>query len=327
MTTYEDLVDATLAHGLMPLVVPQLKTITLGGAVAGLGIESTSFRHGLPHESVRRDGDPHRRRRGRHRDPGRRARRPLPRLPQLLRHARLRPAPGDRPAAGGAVRRGCSTAAFPTRQACTAADRRAAPIPPAARLPRRHRLRRRGAVPHHGRVRQDAPRPGLPRATTPGSRSSTAPSSSARRPPDRPRLPLALGHRLVLVLARAGRAASRWSAGSGRAASAAPTSTAASSPSTAGTGSATGSTGCAAGPVEEPVVQDVEIPARNLPAFLEAFHRDVGISPGVAVPAAAAVAVTQLDALPDAARESCTSTSGSGRRCRRFAATRTGTTG
>jgi FAD/FMN-containing dehydrogenase len=53
MTTYEDLVDATLAHGLMPLVVPQLKTITLGGAVAGLGIESTSFRNGLPHESVR----------------------------------------------------------------------------------------------------------------------------------------------------------------------------------------------------------------------------------------------------------------------------------
>jgi FAD/FMN-containing dehydrogenase len=53
MTTYEDLVDATLAHGLMPLVVPQLKTITLGGAVTGLGIESSSFRSGLPHESVR----------------------------------------------------------------------------------------------------------------------------------------------------------------------------------------------------------------------------------------------------------------------------------
>ena len=52
MTTYEDLVAATLPHGLMPLVVPQLKTITLGGAVTGLGIESTSFRHGLPHESV-----------------------------------------------------------------------------------------------------------------------------------------------------------------------------------------------------------------------------------------------------------------------------------
>jgi FAD/FMN-containing dehydrogenase len=52
MVTYEGLVDATLPYGLMPLVVPQLKTITLGGAVAGLGIESSSFRNGLPHESV-----------------------------------------------------------------------------------------------------------------------------------------------------------------------------------------------------------------------------------------------------------------------------------
>ncbi len=52
MTTYEHLVDATLPHGLMPCVVPQLKTITLGGAVTGLGIESSSFRNGLPHESV-----------------------------------------------------------------------------------------------------------------------------------------------------------------------------------------------------------------------------------------------------------------------------------
>ena len=52
MCTYEDLVDATLPHGLMPFVVPQLKTITLGGAVTGMGVESTSFRDGLPHESV-----------------------------------------------------------------------------------------------------------------------------------------------------------------------------------------------------------------------------------------------------------------------------------
>ncbi|GAA1228307.1 FAD-binding oxidoreductase [Prauserella halophila] len=52
MVTYERLVDATLPHGLMPLVVPQLKTITLGGAVTGLGIESSSFREGMPHESV-----------------------------------------------------------------------------------------------------------------------------------------------------------------------------------------------------------------------------------------------------------------------------------
>jgi FAD/FMN-containing dehydrogenase len=52
MCTYEDLVEETLAHGLIPYVVPQLRTITLGGAVSGLGIESTSFRNGLPHESV-----------------------------------------------------------------------------------------------------------------------------------------------------------------------------------------------------------------------------------------------------------------------------------
>ncbi|MGB3893897.1 FAD-binding oxidoreductase [Mycolicibacter sinensis] len=52
MCTYEDLVAATLPYGFAPLVVPQLKTITVGGAVSGLGIESTSFRNGLPHESV-----------------------------------------------------------------------------------------------------------------------------------------------------------------------------------------------------------------------------------------------------------------------------------
>ena len=52
MCTYERLVEETLRHGLIPYVVPQLKTITLGGAVTGLGIESTSFRNGLPHESV-----------------------------------------------------------------------------------------------------------------------------------------------------------------------------------------------------------------------------------------------------------------------------------
>jgi FAD/FMN-containing dehydrogenase len=52
MCTYEHLVEVTLTHGRIPLVVPQLRTITLGGAVSGLGIEATSFRSGLPHESV-----------------------------------------------------------------------------------------------------------------------------------------------------------------------------------------------------------------------------------------------------------------------------------
>ena len=52
MVTYEDLVAACLPHGVMPAVVPQLKTITLGGAVAGVGIESSSHRHGLVHDTV-----------------------------------------------------------------------------------------------------------------------------------------------------------------------------------------------------------------------------------------------------------------------------------
>ncbi|MFZ1458564.1 MAG: FAD-binding oxidoreductase [Candidatus Saccharimonadales bacterium] len=52
MTTYEDIVRETLKHGLMPPVVPQLKSITIGGGVSGLAIESSSWREGLTHESV-----------------------------------------------------------------------------------------------------------------------------------------------------------------------------------------------------------------------------------------------------------------------------------
>jgi FAD/FMN-containing dehydrogenase len=52
MTSYAKLVDATFARGLLPAVVPQLKSITIGGACAGLGIESSSFRYGLAHETV-----------------------------------------------------------------------------------------------------------------------------------------------------------------------------------------------------------------------------------------------------------------------------------
>jgi FAD/FMN-containing dehydrogenase len=52
LCTYADLVAATLAQGVMPAVVPQLKTITIGGAAAGVGIEATSFRHGLVHDTL-----------------------------------------------------------------------------------------------------------------------------------------------------------------------------------------------------------------------------------------------------------------------------------
>ena len=46
-------VAATLPYGLVPLCVPQLRTITLGRRGHRLGIEAASFRNGLPHESVR----------------------------------------------------------------------------------------------------------------------------------------------------------------------------------------------------------------------------------------------------------------------------------
>jgi len=52
MIPYEDLVKETLKLGLLPAVVPQLKTITVGGALVGLGIESSSFRYGLVHETL-----------------------------------------------------------------------------------------------------------------------------------------------------------------------------------------------------------------------------------------------------------------------------------
>lgn len=52
MTPYVDLVDATLPRGVMPCVVPELKSITIGGATTGIGIESSSFKYGLVHETV-----------------------------------------------------------------------------------------------------------------------------------------------------------------------------------------------------------------------------------------------------------------------------------
>lgn len=49
--TFVDLVGATLPHGLVPIVVPELKTITVGGAVSGCSIESMSFVHGGFHDT------------------------------------------------------------------------------------------------------------------------------------------------------------------------------------------------------------------------------------------------------------------------------------
>ena len=52
LTSYEELVAQTLRRGVMPAVVPQLKTITVGGAAAGVGIEATSHRQGLVHDTL-----------------------------------------------------------------------------------------------------------------------------------------------------------------------------------------------------------------------------------------------------------------------------------
>ena len=49
--TFAELVPRTLALGLVPLTVPELKTITLGGAVAGCSVESMSYKYGGFHDS------------------------------------------------------------------------------------------------------------------------------------------------------------------------------------------------------------------------------------------------------------------------------------
>jgi Delta24-sterol reductase len=47
----QNLVKATLAYGLIPLVVPEFKSITVGGAIAGGALESSSFRYGQFHDT------------------------------------------------------------------------------------------------------------------------------------------------------------------------------------------------------------------------------------------------------------------------------------
>lgn len=49
--TFFDLVNETLKHNLIPLTVPELKGITIGGAVSGCSVESMSFKYGGFHDS------------------------------------------------------------------------------------------------------------------------------------------------------------------------------------------------------------------------------------------------------------------------------------
>ncbi len=128
-----------------------------------------------------RDGHPHRRRRGRH-HPARR--RPLRRVPQLLRLAglrdpaadRLEEVPRPRRAAAPALRR--RRAAGQDRRG-DRRDRRVRGRP--GRRARRRRVRAGRALPHPGPLGRDAGRRhATPPATTPASRSTTGRSSSAR---------------------------------------------------------------------------------------------------------------------------------------------------
>ena len=49
--TFVDLVKETIKYNLVPIVVPELKTITIGGAVAGCSIESMSYQYGGFHDT------------------------------------------------------------------------------------------------------------------------------------------------------------------------------------------------------------------------------------------------------------------------------------
>ncbi|MCC7197460.1 FAD-binding oxidoreductase [Candidatus Peregrinibacteria bacterium] len=48
---FSDLVKETLKHDLVPYTVPELKTITIGGAVSGCSVESMSYKYGGFHDS------------------------------------------------------------------------------------------------------------------------------------------------------------------------------------------------------------------------------------------------------------------------------------
>jgi FAD/FMN-containing dehydrogenase len=52
LATYETVVRYSLARGFLPLVAPELKNITVGGAIVGIGIESTGFRYGFVHDGL-----------------------------------------------------------------------------------------------------------------------------------------------------------------------------------------------------------------------------------------------------------------------------------
>ncbi len=249
MCTYEHLVDATLPHGLMPYVVPQLRTITLGGAVSGLGIESTSFRNGFPHESVLEmdiftgAGEVVTTR------PGEDLFDTFPNSYGSLGYAtRLRialePVPDRVRLRHVRVRRPRTARQDHRRGRRLRRVRR-----PAGRRARRRRVRAGGVLPDlrdlGRRGRAGGP---SPRATTRARRSTTSRSSSARPTCSRRTTTCGGGTPTGSGARRRSASRTRSSGGCGRGAGAAPTSTTSWSGWTAGSRSPTGSTAAPGAP-------------------------------------------------------------------------------
>ena len=209
MCTYEDLVAATLPYGLSPLVVPQLQD----DHPRRRGHRARHRVDVVPQRAAARvgagDGHPDRHRRGGHRQP-RAARRPVPRLPEFLWHARLFGSAADRAGAGQAVRR--AAAHLRSTRWPSWSRRWTASSTPAATTGER--------VDYLDGVVFSADESYLclgVQTATPGPvsdytgqdiyyRSIQHDRRRQGRPADHPRLPVALGHRLVLVLAGVRRA-------------------------------------------------------------------------------------------------------------------------
>lgn len=52
LATFEQIVDFVLPHGFLPLITPELKHITIGGAIVGIGIEANTYRYGFVHNGL-----------------------------------------------------------------------------------------------------------------------------------------------------------------------------------------------------------------------------------------------------------------------------------
>lgn len=52
LVSYENIIRLTLQYQLLPTVSPELKDITIGGAIVGIGIESTCFKNGFVHDGL-----------------------------------------------------------------------------------------------------------------------------------------------------------------------------------------------------------------------------------------------------------------------------------